>query len=113
MKLRKKNTLIKKQLVLLCGLLVSMNAYAIDGESIYKQTCIACHGEDGKGLLPGMPDLTEKQGRLSKDDAVLVKNMRDGYQSPGSPMAMPAKGGNSKLTDEDLKNVLQYMRKSF
>lgn len=80
------------------------------GKEIYEGTCIACHGANGKGTLPGVPDLRVP---LKADDAQVLKRMRDGYQSPGSPMAMPAKGGNPALADEDLKAVLAYMRKAF
>jgi len=94
-------------------LLFSLNAYAQGGEAVYQQTCIACHGEEGKGVMPGVPDFTEKNSRLTRSDEALMKSMRDGMQSKGSPMAMPAKGGNSNLTEDDLKNVLNYMRSKF
>tara|TARA_R110002111_G_scaffold151735_1_gene218457 strand:- start:735 stop:875 length:141 start_codon:yes stop_codon:yes gene_type:complete len=44
---------------------------------------------------------------------MLLQNITDGFQSPGSPMAMPAKGGNVDLTDGDIKAVLVYVRESF
>ncbi|MFH1820201.1 MAG: cytochrome c, partial [Pseudomonadota bacterium] len=28
------------------------------GQAVYNGTCIACHGSDGTGSLPGVPDLT-------------------------------------------------------
>lgn len=86
---------------------------AADGQSIYQGTCVACHGADGKGAIPGVPPLGGKNGRLSKSDAVLMKNMIEGYQSPGSPMAMPPKGGDPSLTEADIAAVLEYMRKAF
>src|SRR5574340_254372 len=95
---------------------VSFSAAADDlsqGEAVYNETCVACHGGDGAGSLPGVPDLTEKTGPLSHDDAVLLKRMAEGFQSPGSPMGMPPRGGNPALTDADLKAVLKYMRKEF
>ena len=85
----------------------------LTGEGVYAQTCIACHGGDGKGVIPGAPDFTDKSGRLSKADDALMNSLTNGFQSPGSPMAMPAKGGNSALTQGDLKNVLEYLRKTF
>ena len=85
----------------------------LTGEQIYTQTCIACHGSDGKGVLPGTPNLTDKHGRLSKTDDELMHSLLNGLQSPGSPMAMPAKGGNSELAAGDLKMVLEYLRKTF
>lgn len=86
---------------------------ALSGADIYNQTCIACHGANGKGTVPGAPDLTQASGRLSQSDEVLLHHMSQGFQSPGSPMAMPPKGGNSALTNADLKAVLIYMRESF
>ena len=95
---------------------ISFSAAADDltrGETVYKGTCLACHGSDGAGSLPGVPDLAAKTGPLSQDDAVLLKRMADGFRSPGSPMGMPPRGGNPDLTDADLKAVLKYMRKEF
>jgi len=83
------------------------------GEVIYYETCMSCHGEDGKGTMTGVPDLTKKNGVLSKSDAVLLKHMEEGYESPESTMPMPAKGGNPDLTKSDLKDVLNYMKKKF
>ncbi len=85
----------------------------LTGQDIYSQTCIACHGGDGKGAFPGTPNFTDKEGRLSKTDDQLMHSLINGFQSPGSPMAMPAKGGNSELAVGDLKNVLEYLRKTF
>jgi mono/diheme cytochrome c family protein len=84
-----------------------------DGQATYAQTCIACHGADGKGAIPGVPDFTAKAGPLSKSDGELVKNISEGFQSPGSFMAMPAKGGNSALTEDDVRAVLAYLRSEF
>ncbi len=83
------------------------------GEAIYKETCIACHGADGKGAFPGVPDFTRADGRLAKSDAELLRNVSNGIQSPGSPMAMPPKGGNLELTDADVKSVIRYLRQQF
>jgi len=86
------------------------NTPDVDGESIYNQTCVACHGANGAGAIPGVPKLSE---RLSKSDATLLGNIKNGLQSEGSPMAMPAKGGNPRLSDADIKEVLIYLRQTF
>jgi len=83
------------------------------GEAVYSQTCIACHGADGKGMIPGVRDLTAADGSLLKSDADLVNSITNGFQSPGSFMAMPAKGGNPGLTEADIKAVLAYLRAAF
>ncbi|MFQ5644624.1 MAG: c-type cytochrome [Thiogranum sp.] len=85
----------------------------LSGEDIYDQTCIACHSADGKGAFPGVPDFTRKDGRLSKPDDDLFKHVTGGFQSPGSPMAMPPKGGNASLTDEDIRTVIRYLHEKF
>lgn len=83
------------------------------GEAVYSQTCVACHGANGKGAIPGVADFTEKDGSLSKADVELIKNITEGFQSPGSFMAMPPNGGNPGLTEDDVKAVLAYLRTTF
>ncbi len=83
------------------------------GEEIYSQTCVACHGPDGKGALPGVPNFSRADGPLGKSNEVLYQNIWLGYQSSGSPMAMPPKGGNPALTRADIDLVLQYLREEF
>ncbi len=88
-------------------------AIADDGEVIYQQTCIACHSANGKGVIPGTPDLTDTEGVLAKSDEELIANIINGYQTPGSPMAMPPKGGNPNLSEQDIRDVVEYMRVKF
>ncbi len=83
------------------------------GKENYSQTCISCHGADGTGAFPGVPDFTDTDGRLTKSDEVLKDHIINGFQSPGSVMAMPPKGGNPNLSDSHVDNVLSYIRKTF
>ena len=83
------------------------------GKALYEGTCIACHGQDGRGTIPGVPDLADPKGRLTQADGVLKKHILEGFQSPGSPMAMPPKGGNPSLSEADVDNLLRYMRAGF
>lgn len=83
------------------------------GQKIYEQTCVACHGADGRGTLPGVPDFTSKNGPMVKDDELLLRHITDGFQTPGSMMAMPPKGGNSDLTEEDIQLVIQFIREKY
>ncbi len=95
------------------------NALAADdgnadkGKDIYAGTCVFCHGENGKGEIPGTPDFTKANGPLAKDDATLIEHITDGFESPGGAMPMPAKGGNEELDDQDIKDVLAFLREEF
>lgn len=84
-----------------------------NGKAVYGETCVFCHGAKGKGEIPGVPDLTRKKGPLAKTDAELFRNIADGFESPGSAMAMPARGGNPDLSDEEVHDVLAYLRQAF
>jgi len=85
----------------------------IPGEKVYQSNCMACHGANGKGAIPGVPDFTNKMGRLTKTDAQLLNNIINGYQSPNSIMQMPPRGGNSNLSDAELSAALGHIRKTF
>ncbi|MFV2059986.1 MAG: cytochrome c5 family protein [Gammaproteobacteria bacterium] len=85
----------------------------LSGKEVYEQTCIACHGADGTGPLPGVPNFTNKSGRLAKSDKVLIEHITNGFQSSGSAMAMPPKGGNPNLSEKNIKDILKYIRKQF
>lgn len=84
-----------------------------NGKAKYEETCIACHGSDAKGAFAGMPDLTRRNGPLSKTDTDLFRTIKDGLDRPEADMAMPPLGGNPDLQDRDIRDILAYMRKTF
>lgn len=87
---------------------------AAHGSVIFHQTCIVCHGADGKGVIPGAPDFTKKGGGvLSKPHKYLQAHIENGFQDPNSPMAMPPRGGNPGLSDQDIRDVHEYLHKTF
>lgn len=89
-------------------------ASADEGEALYNQTCVACHGADGKGVIPGVPDFTKPSSPLrSKDEATLARNVVQGFQSPGSPMAMPPRGGMPALTQDQASALVRYLQSRF
>jgi len=86
----------------------SQFTFAADGKALFESTCIACHGANLKGAIPGVPDLNTS-GRLAQSDEVLIDHIVNGFQSKGSSMAMPAKGGNPGLSMEDVRALVFYM----
>jgi len=83
------------------------------GAAVYARSCIACHGIDGAGAMPGIADLTDQNGPLSKSDDVLLKSIINGIDSGSSPTPMPAKGGDENLTEAEARLVLDYIRRGF
>lgn len=83
------------------------------GSAVFHQTCIACHGANGKGMLPGMPDFNDPHGVLTLPETVLEKRITDGYHGGNAPIAMPPKGGDANLTQNEIKDVIAYLRTTF
>lgn len=106
-----------KSVLLAASLLVANPVYANDavkkGAEVYGGICVACHGEDGKGAIPGAPNFTSPKGPMAQTDAVLFDHIVNGFESPGATMAMPVLGGDEDLTEQDIKNVIEYLRAAF
>lgn len=74
------------------------------GEQIFNKVCIQCHAADGN--VPNAPRIThnnEWAARIAKGFDTLFKNALNGFN------AMPAKGGQADLTNDELKRVIVYM----
>ncbi len=85
-----------------------------NGLAVFESTCRACHGPGGEGItglgkpMPGSPFITEQS------DAALISFLKEGRDA-GHPdnttgVDMPPLGGNNKLTEQDLVDVVAYMR---
>jgi disulfide bond formation protein DsbB len=85
----------------------------VAGQTLFS-SCAACHGPTGEGI-PGLgKDLTTSEFVSGKTDTELVDFIKVG-RDPSDPLnttgiAMPPKGGNPALNDEDLFNILAYIR---
>ncbi len=91
-------------LTLAIALPVSAQGNAANGESIYMTNCAPCHGQDGKGTLPGQPDFTDPAvwEEISRDQHVSsVKSGVEGTQ-------MPAFQG--QLSEQGIQDVVAYER---
>lgn len=87
---------------------------AARGEEIFNSTCIACHGVGGVGVEGlGKPLTTSTFAAGLTDDellAFLIVGRLDTDPLNTTGMAMPARGGNPSLTDDDLRAVVAYLR---
>lgn len=83
------------------------------GKTIYRRTCVGCHGANGKGVIPGTPNFNKHGGVLSKPHSALTDHIKNGFRSSGKPMPMPPKGGNPRLTDKDIRDVHAYLHQHF
>jgi cytochrome c5 len=73
-----------------------------DGKKIYDTTCSVCHGAGVAGA-PKFGDKAAWAQRLAGGIDTLVKTALAGKG------AMPAKGGNTSLSDADVKAAVDYM----
>ena len=77
---------------------------AVDGESVYKGTCMACHATGAAGA-PKVGDKAAWKSRIAQGIDTLLKHATDGFK------AMPPRGGNASLSDEAVKAAVEYMVK--
>ena len=87
---------------------------AVAGEALFHNTCAACHGPDGKGLPNLGKDFTTSEFVKGHSDAELVTFVKGGrpVSDPANTTGvdMPPKGGNPALSDEDLFDIVAYIR---
>lgn len=92
----------------------AMQGDPVAGEATYSQICIACHGPGGTGVQGLGKPLTTSEfvAGLSDSDfhdfIVRGRDVSDPANTTG--VAMPPKGGNPALKDQDIYNVIAYVR---
>ncbi len=84
------------------------------GKQIYSQICIACHGPEAKGVQGLGKDLTTSTFVAEQSDADMVAFLKVG-RDPSDPLnttgvAMPPKGGNPALSDQDMLDIVAFVR---
>ncbi|WP_332816448.1 c-type cytochrome [Ramlibacter sp.] len=76
------------------------------GKSVYSKTCALCHAANVAGA-PKPGDKADWGPRIAQGNDTLYKHAIEGYT--GSKGQMPAKGGNSGLSDDEVKAGVDYM----
>lgn len=84
------------------------------GMKLFNTTCITCHGPAGVGVKGNGKALAKNEFVSGQSDESLLAFIKRG-RDPGDPknttgVAMPPKGGNPALSDDDLLDVITYLR---
>jgi disulfide bond formation protein DsbB len=77
-------------------------------------SCSACHGEDGEGvegLGKALDTSAFVRSKSDKELTTFIKTGRPIWDAENTTgLDMPPKGGNPALTDDDLANIVSYIR---
>ena len=74
----------------------------VDGKAVFEANCKMCHG----GTIPGAPVVGKNDDwapRIKQGKETLHKHALEGFNT------MPAKGGNTSLSDDEVKAAVDYM----
>jgi mono/diheme cytochrome c family protein len=86
------------------------------GKAIYEQTCLPCHQADAGGV-PGMnPPLRKSpyvQGAAAKLIGIVLQGLNDGVEIDGDTYSNPMPAFGSVLKDQEIADVLSYLRSHF
>ena len=87
---------------------------AANGEALYQTSCQACHGPGGEGIEGLGKPWVGSEFINSTSDEDMVEFLKVGRPSDdplnSTGIAMLPRGGNPSLTDDDLKDLVAYMR---
>lgn len=76
------------------------------GKSIFNKTCALCHATGVAGA-PKPGDTADWGPRIAQGNDLLYKHAMEGFT--GAKGMMPARGGNTALTDDEVKAAVDYM----
>jgi len=84
------------------------------GKAQFDMVCIACHGPGGVGVEGLGKPFTTSEFLLTVSDQELLEFVKTG-RPVGHPdnttgVDMPPKGGNPAMTDEQLTDIIAYIR---
>jgi mono/diheme cytochrome c family protein len=95
---------------------MSMKPPAERGKAIYEQSCLPCHQADAGGV-PGMnPPLRKSpyvQGAPARLIGIVLQGLNDGVEIDGDTYSNPMPPFGAALKDQDIADVLSYVRSHF
>jgi len=92
----------------------AMDTSTFQGHDIFVASCSACHGSNGEGMEGlGKPLSTSEfvASKSDKDLATFIKTGRPMWDEANTTgVDMPPKGGNPAMSDDDLTNIIAFIR---
>ena len=85
---------------------ISVGTFARDGAQVFNQSCAVCHASGIAGA-PKLGDQVQWKSRLAKGTKLLYVSALEGMSSTTG--VMPAKGGNTSLSDTEVKAAVDYI----
>lgn len=87
---------------------------AAHGKDVYGILCIACHGPEAQGVQGLGKNLVTSEFIGQQTDAQMVEFIKKGREA-GDPLnttgiAMPPKGGNPALSDQEIADIVAFLR---
>jgi cytochrome c5 len=92
--------------VVLCVAGLFASTAMANGETIYNSGCVACHGAGIAGA-PRVGDKAAWVHRIAQGKKIMYEHALKGFQ--GTAGVMPAKGGFTHLSDEEVKAATDFM----
>ena len=84
------------------------------GQQLAGESCSSCHGQSFEGVKSLGPALTDHHFIEDHTDQELINFIKEGRSkdAPDSEtgIAMPPYGGNPRLTDDDLADIVLFLR---
>ncbi|SRX55125.1 cbb3-type cytochrome c oxidase subunit II [Aequorivita sp. CIP111184] len=83
----------------------------LDGANLFKQTCAACHQDNGKGIAGAFPPLAGSKIVNDESPEMLIKIILQGYDARADYGVMPPFG--DQLSDAEIAAITTHERSSW
>src|SRR4029078_12717876 len=84
------------------------------GQRVFRGPCATCHGKDANGLPKLGKNLRNNEFVQGKNDEEMVAFVMKGRPASDAlntrHVDMPPKGGNPALNEQDISNVVAFLR---
>ena len=90
-------------------LLAPIRVSGADAQKIYADTCVPCHGEDGRGRTPQGRKIGAKDlGQSKLGEAEILRQINDGSKDAKGVQKMPA--FKDRLSQDQIEALVAYVK---